>query len=54
MSDLLTDAPAPITLADQIRCVERELGYRRKVYPHLVATKRMSQGAMEREVAVMT
>lgn len=55
MSDLLASLPAaPITIDDEIRCIERELKYRRRVYPHLVATKKMEQAAADREIEVMT
>ncbi len=51
--DLLAAAPTPITLKDQISCIERELKYRRHVYPRLVYTGKMSQGSADRELAVM-
>lgn len=54
MSDLLSTVPRPpVTLADQIRCVERELGYRRRVYAHRVVQGTMLTGEAEREIAVM-
>jgi len=52
--DLLTGVWPPITLMDQIHCVERELKYRRQVYPRLIYTGKMKQGAADREIAVMT
>lgn len=51
--DLLQGEGRPITLTDQIRCIRRELGYRGKVYPNLVARGKMTQGAAAREIEVM-
>jgi hypothetical protein len=53
MPDLLSDIPTGITIRDEIRCAERELAQRRKVYPRLVYLGKMTQGAADREVAVM-
>ena len=41
-------------LPDQITCVERELGMRRRVYPRWVATGRMTQADADREIATMS
>lgn len=43
----------PITLADEIAEVEREIAMRRKVYPRWVETKRMGQQQADRHIAVM-
>ena len=43
----------PVALADQIRCVGRELGLRRNVYPKWVASGRMNQADADREIAAM-
>jgi hypothetical protein len=42
-----------INLADQIAEVEREVKLREKVYPHQVATKRLSQDRADWQIAVM-
>ncbi len=42
-----------IPLADQIRCVGREIGLRRNVYPKWVASGRMKQQDADREIAAM-
>ena len=51
--DLLSDNEPPITLADQCRCVEREIKMRESVYPRWVASGKMSQGRADREIAMM-
>lgn len=45
-------APA-VPLADQVACLERELGLRRRVYPRLVQQGRLTQDAADRELARM-
>lgn len=40
-----------ITIEDQIKAVEREIGMRRRVYPNWVASKRMSQEKADKEIA---
>lgn len=40
------------TPADKLKAVERELGWRRKVYPRRVAEKKMRQDDADREIAV--
>lgn len=42
-----------VSLEDQIRCVERELRFRRKVYPSLVARGKMRETDAARETWVM-
>ncbi len=42
-----------IPLADQIRCVGREIGLRRNVYPKWVASGRMKQQDADREIRAM-
>lgn len=42
-----------IPYADQIACLERELGMRRRVYPGLVRGGRMTQEAADLEMARM-
>ena len=41
------------TLDDMIACAEREVGMRRRVYPHWVASKKMSQARADEEIAKM-
>jgi hypothetical protein len=41
------------TIRDQIRCVEREIALRRRVYPRWVAEERMSQVVADGEVSTM-
>jgi hypothetical protein len=42
-----------MTTADQIKCVEREIAMRRRVFPRLVERQKMSQGEADREIATM-
>lgn len=42
-----------VPVEDQIACVERELGFRRRVYPRQVEGKRMTQQMADRELARM-
>ena len=44
---------APVSLGAQIACVERELKYRRDVYPRMVRKERMTQRKMDQEIACM-
>lgn len=48
MPDLL-----PITLSEEIACVERELRLRMRVYPRFVANKRMTKEKADREIELM-
>jgi hypothetical protein len=52
-----TTKPRPrdlsITSADKLRCVERELKWRYRVYPRRVAEGQMTERHMNREIAVM-
>lgn len=43
----------PVTLDDQIACVEREIRMRERVYPHQVNLGRMNQEYADRELARM-
>lgn len=59
MSDLDLPAPPP-TLSDMIRCVEREIRMRHRVYPRMAMTGRgvggrapMTGAAAAREIEVM-
>jgi len=51
MVDLFADAP--ISRADKLGEVRRELGFRRRVYARQVAIGRMTQDAADRGIAVM-
>ena len=42
-----------ISLSDQIKCVEREINMRRRIYPRRVINKTMTEGEKDREIATM-
>lgn len=42
-----------ITISEQIKCVEREIEMRRRVYPNLVIRGKMTAGAKDKEIATM-
>jgi hypothetical protein len=44
----------PITIEDQIACVNREISMRKNAYPRFVANKQMTQEKADRELAVMS
>lgn len=48
MSDLL-----PITLEDQLACVEREIELRRRVYLNLIGKRQMTAKRADWEIACM-
>lgn len=48
MSDLL-----PVTLGEQIKCLEREIGYRKRVYPRWVESGKMKLDQADYQVAAM-
>lgn len=51
---LFPDAqPSPVSLADQIVCVEREIEMRVHVYARRVLERRMTQKTADRELAHM-
>lgn len=39
-----------VPLIDQIKCIDRELALRERVYPRLILTKRITQPRAEREI----
>lgn len=39
-----------ISLSEQIRCVEREISMRKRVYPGLVIRGKMTEGQKDREI----
>lgn len=51
MADLF-GAP-PIEKRDKVRCLQRELDMRRRVYPRWVQTGKMLQVSADREIATM-
>lgn len=44
---------ADITLDDQIKCVGREIGLRRAVYPRFVLSKKLTQDEANHQLACM-
>jgi hypothetical protein len=42
-----------MTLDEQIKCVGREIGMRRNVYPKFILSKRMTQEKADHEIACM-
>lgn len=42
-----------MTLDEQIKCVGREIGLRRNVYPKFVKSKRMTQAEADYQIACM-
>ena len=42
-----------ITEHDKLRCVERELAFRKRTYPRLIANKKLGQAEADRELALM-
>lgn len=42
-----------ITSADKLKCAERELNLRRKVYPRWIQANRISVGKAAHEIAMM-
>lgn len=42
-----------ISLSAQIKCVEREIAMRKRVYPGLVIKGKMTEGQKDREIATM-
>jgi hypothetical protein len=53
VADLLTGALPPVTLADQIRAVEREIAMRERVYPRWVGTGTMKPATADEEIRRM-
>lgn len=52
MGDLFTD-PRLGDLDDQIACVKREIGFRKRVYPRQILQGRLKRDAADREIATM-
>lgn len=53
MADLLTGHEPPVTVAEMVACVEREITMRRRVYPRWVADGRLTQVKADHEVRAM-
>ncbi len=53
MGDLFPNEPVSVSLNRQIECIEREIRYRRYVYPKRVAAGKLSQAKADDEIAVM-
>lgn len=45
--------PDPISAADKLKAIKREIGQRKFVYPKLVASGKMTQAKANHEIAVM-
>jgi hypothetical protein len=43
----------PRALEDLAKCAAREVAYRRRVYPRLIARRQMSQAKADDEIAMM-
>jgi hypothetical protein len=50
---LFDDVPRSISDQVKLDCIERELGYRRRVYPRRVDGGTMSSAKADRELAIM-
>lgn len=53
MPDLLTGNEPPVTVAEQIAAVEREIAMRGRVYPRWVAAGKMTQAKADAEIRAM-
>lgn len=53
MSDALFGDPLPVPLEEQVKCVEREISMRERVYGRWVSEKRMTERKAELELAAM-
>jgi hypothetical protein len=42
-----------ISVADKLKCIERELGLRKRAYPRFVVQGKMTAEKAEREIAIM-
>lgn len=42
-----------VTLTEQLECIRREIGQRKRVYPRLIAKGSMTQALADRELARM-
>jgi hypothetical protein len=53
MTDALFGDPLPVPLEEQIKCVEREIGFRERCYPRWVIEHKMTQRKMDDELRAM-
>ncbi len=53
MADLLAGQEQPVTLKQQIECVEREIKMRLSVYPRWIQLKKISQAKADHELRAM-
>lgn len=51
MSDLFPQAP--ISTEALVECIDREIGFRRRVYPRHVAAGKLTQDAADRQLLLM-
>lgn len=42
-----------ITVAEQLKCVEKEIGFRKRLYPRWIESGKISPGKAEYEIKVM-
>lgn len=54
MEQLFAETETPITIEAQIDVVNREIRFRRGVYPRRVANRQMSQKQADEQIAGMT
>ena len=45
---------ADVSIVDKITCVERELGFRQRMYPRWIPQQKITQAVADREIQVMT
>ena len=43
----------PYDISEQIKCIEREIEMRKRVYPRLIINGKMTQGQADRELNLM-
>lgn len=53
MTGLFPDAPQVVTIDDQISAAERELSFRKRVYPRQISDKKMSEGFAQHQLDCM-
>lgn len=53
MTDMFGGLARSVTIDDQIRAAERELTFRRRVYPRQISDKKMSEGFAQHQLDCM-
>lgn len=53
MPDLFPASQKQVSLQRQIKCAEREIKQRQRVYPRLISSDRMAEDFAHEEIAVM-